>query len=569
MRDWPDKPMTCKQAGLAMALHIANDPDMPEKRRLAFAQHLESCPKCAKEYEESKFIIKLVKRHWEVSEATLELIEKAGRNYKPKMTVEEGWKDLCRRCPDLAKGAEEPKSIQLFLRIGAVAACLVIGILTWLIFSNYSKPRVIPQASSSGQIASVLKPSVKVELVTNTGNISISSGKQITSASQLKTLLINGKHRMMMNSNTILAVEPLVENSNIGCLVKLTSGQIYTQVEHDGNPFIVDTANGKAVITGTIFDVKVDKTGTNLIVTEGTVKFESDESSVNVKAGQQSSLFANSAPTIPSSCDAAKLTAWAAGCKAGTALAKTELNPAPWDIPLSFGEKPIVLAETDYKQWVEQKREWFKKDFPWIFELKDALTREGIAVDYPELLIKSGDVRQFVCLQRFPARFSVPDFNSLVKTVVSYGFGKEWLLKNVFTARIVQNKSLLSQNPTGQAAFEQWFEYLDETNESGPPALIYSFYASKYLTNTRSLIWFAAKGGKYDLTKEEHTKVLTLLQEEVTAACECQSDVLYPSEEQKSYSCENKCQDSVDNIIGHIEAMKTVEEKMSEYCLSQ
>ena len=562
MKDWPDKPMTCKQAGLTMALHIANDPDMPEKRRLVFERHLENCPKCAKEYRESKYIIELVKRHWEVSESTLELTEKAGRNYKPKMTVEEGWQDLCRRCPDLAESTEKPKSLQLFVRIGAVAACLVIGILTWLVFSNYSKPYTLPNNSSSQQVASAPKAFVKVELVTNTGNIPIPSGQQITSASQLKTLLINSKHRMVMNANTVLAIEPFIENSNIGCLVKLTSGQIYTHVQHDGNPFIVDTANGKAVITGTTFDVKATDDSTTLVVSEGTVKFESESGVVKVAAGQTSKILGYSAPSIPLSCNTVELTAWATGYKAGPALAKTESNPDPWDLPLSFGEKPIVLAETYYKQWVEQNRDWFKKDFPWIFELKDALAREGIKADYPELLIKSGDVWRFVCLQKFPARFSVPDFESLLKVASSYGFDKEWLLKNVPTAKAVQNKSLLLQNPNGLAAFEHLLKYVNGTEVI--PYYLYPADACKYLAETRSLIWFAIDAGKFNLTDEQRGKILVLLQEEVTAACNCLNDVLYPADKQKLY-CDDRCQEPIDGVVGCIKMMEAIEERIKEY----
>ena len=537
-----------------LAPHILGDLDNEPRRCKELQAHLLCCPDCTQMYDGFKETIGFVLEH---KAEFAQAFEKARAREKNAGVLMSSLTNFL-------------KSRKIFIKASAAAACLVIGVLTWLIFSNYSKPHTLPQTSSSGQVASATKPSMKIEWVTNTGNVPIPSGKQITSAGQLRTLLINGKHQMIMNANTVLAIEPLIENSNIGCLVKLASGQIYTHVEHDGNPFIVDTANGKTVITGTTFDVKATDDRTTLVVSEGTVKFESEKGTVKVAAGQTSEIVGQSIPSIPLSCDTSKLTAWATGYKAGAALAKTELNPDPWDLPLSFGEKPIVLAETDYKSWVAEKREWFKKDFPWIFELKDALAKESIEVDYPELLIKSGDVWQFVCLQRFPAKFSVPDFDSLLKTAISYGFDKEWLLKNVPTAKYALENQVFSKNgPARLAAFERWLEYLDETNESEPPTLIYSFHASKYLTNTRSLIWFAAKGGKYDLTKEERTKVLTLLQEEVTAACECQSDVLYPSDDQKSYSCENKCQDSVDNIIGHIEAMKAVEEKIVEYGISE
>jgi len=568
MKDWPDRPMTCKQAGLTMALHIANDPDMPEGRRLAFEQHLENCPKCAKEYRESKYIIELVKQHWEVSEATLELIEKASRNYKPKMTVEEGWKDLCRRCPDLLESTEKsPRSLQFFLRIGAVAACLVIGVLTWMVFSNYSKQQTLPQNIVSPQVATAPEPSVKVELARSSGNIAINAGQSIVADNELKTLMINGKHQMTMNTNTVLAVEPLIENSDIGCLVKLDSGRIYTHVEHDGNSFIVDTAHGQAVIIGTTFDIKATDTSTTLVVSEGTVQFKSKNGVVNVAAGQTSEIVGHFAPSIPLSCNTAELTAWATGYKPEAILTQVESNTDPWWPPLSsLGRDPIVLVETDYNCWIEWERDWFKQEFPWVFQLKDALAKESIKVDYPELLIKTDGVLQFVCLETRPVRFSVIDPNSLINTASNYGFDRLWLLENVPVAKYApENFVLLKNSPTGLAAFERWLEYLDETKKLIPPTPIYSFHASKYLADTRSLIWFAVRDGQYDLTDEECTEVLTLLQEEVTAACNCQNDVLYPEEEPKPSCCEDKHQEPIDSVVGYIKTMKTVEKKIVEY----
>ena len=566
MKNLPKKSIICEQAQRTMALYMENDPDLTEQRRRVFEKHLENCPKCAKEYQETKYIIDMVKQHWQVSEDTLELIAEAGQSYKPKMTVEEGWADLCRRCPDLAETTEKPKSLQLFLRIGAVAACFVIGVLTWMVFSNYSKQQTFPQDTSSQQVASTPKASVKVELVTNAGNIPISSNQQITSASQIKTLLINGKHQMTMNTNTILTFEPLVKNSNIGCLVKLDSGRIYTNVEHDGNPFIIDTAHGQAVITGTTFDIKTTENSTTLIVTEGTVQFESQEGVVNVTAGQTSEIVGQSTPSIPLSCNTVELTAWATGYKPGPALTQAESNTDLSELPLFFGKEPIVLEETDYGSWVEQKRDWFQQEFPWIFQLKEALTKESIEVDYPELLIKSGDAWQFVCLEGVPARFLVIDSNSLLNTASDYGFDKQWLLGNVPAAKSALEKPVLSENSfTGLNAFGRWLKYLDESKSLEPLTPIYSYHASKYLAETRSLIWFAVRDGRYDLTDEERVEVLALLQEEITAACKCQNEMLYPEDKQKVSCCEDKCQKPINSVVGYIKTMKAVEEQIAKY----
>ena len=558
--------MTCEEAQLLMVPMWAKDTSVTEQEKNAFEAHITICLVCKSEYEETCRLMPIVKEHWgPISEDTLDLIEKAGQSYKSKMTVEEGWKDLCRRCPELAENTEKPKNHRLFLRIGAVAACLVIGILTWMVFSNYLKPQTLPQDSSSQHVASVPKLSVKVELVRLSGNIAINTGQAIVADNELKTLLINGKHQMAMNTNTILTIEPSAKNSNIGCLVKLDSGRIYTHVQHDGNPFIVDTANGQAVITGTTFDIKATKDSTTLVVSEGTVQFESQEGVVNVTAGQISEIFGQSAPSIPLPCNIAELTAWATGYKPGPALTQVESEDNDWYLALSLEKEPIVLEETDYGSWVEQKRDWFKQEFTWIFQLKDALAKEGIKVDYPELLIKTGDVWQFACLEVSPARFSVINPNSLFKTASDYSFDKQWLLENVPAAKSVMEKPLLSENSlTDLVAFKRWLDYLDETKKSISPTPIYSFHASKYLANTRSLIWFAVRDGKYALTDKERTEVLVLLQKEATAACNCQNEVLYAENEQKP-SCEKICQEPVDSVVGYIQMMKVVEKRIAEH----
>jgi hypothetical protein len=148
----------------------------------------------------------------------------------------------------------------------SVAACFIIGLLTYLAFSIHTKPKLI-----TVPVVKTVSGSMphKVELLSNNTRIPISQIQQIISEDAIKTLLINGKNKMVMNIGTSLSIEQLTINSNLGCLVKLDSGEIYTHVEHDGNPFIVDTVNCQAVITGTTFDIKAKNTKTTLIVSEG------------------------------------------------------------------------------------------------------------------------------------------------------------------------------------------------------------------------------------------------------------------------------------------------------------
>jgi len=139
------------------------------------------------------------------------------------------------------------------------------------------------------------------------------------------------------------------------------------------------------------------------------------------------------------------------------------------------------------------------------------------------------------------------------------------LLENVPAAKSALEKPVLSENNfTGLKAFELWLEYLDETKGLTPPTPIYSYHVSKYLSETRSLIWFAVNDGQYDLTDEERAEVLALLQTEVTAARDCQNEVLYPQEKTK-LSCDDIYQEPMDSVVGHIKTMKDIEGKVTEY----
>lgn len=575
----PDKPMTCYQAQLTMALHMKDDPGLTTKRRQAFEAHLRSCPKCAQDYEETKWVMGLVVEYWSEKPENKAILERAKQPVKPKMTVEEGLQDLLRRCPDLAEGLKHQKRMRFIRRVGAFAACLILALLTWMTFSIHPRINQRPHISEPlvpQQVASLVNSTVKIELFAGADKVIVPAGQEIlTSADEQKTLIINDRHRMTMNANTSLSIEVLTDNSHVGCMVKLASGEIFTHVEHDGNPFIVGTPYGQAVITGTTFDVKVTDDSTALVVTEGTVKFKSEKGLVNVGAGQLSEIVNRLAPTRPTTCNAKKLTAWATGYKPAPALAQAESN-GQWEPTLpSLRQEPIVLEETDYDHWVEQNRDWFKREFPQVFQLQSALAKEGIDVDYPDLLIKTGDAWQFVCLDVSPARFSVIDPNSLIKTASNYGFDKQWLLENVTAAKYALEKPVLLKNGlTALIAFEQWNNSFEDAQKSsdlvGYDDLYSLFYASVYLAETRSLIWFAVRDGRYDLTDKERTEVLALLQKEVTVACEYKNDEMCFTDEQEKPSCDGDTFKTADEkIIGYIEIMKTIEERIAEYELGK
>lgn len=549
--------MDCKEAQILLAPHIMGDLDS-DSRSHELQAHLFSCQACSQEYKAIKETMEFIDEHKVLFAEAFETTDKKKAAEQEEIT--RNWQGIQAKLAKIEAKEKQAKFRRLVVRTSAVAACLVVGISIFLTYSIYPKPKV------------ALTPSVRIELVSDNGNILIPADRQIVSSDELKMLIINGKHRIVMNPNTILAVEPLRENSNTGCLVRLASGRIYTHVEHDGNPFVVDTVHGKAVVTGTTFDVKVTDNSITLIVTEGTVQFESEKGVVKVSAGQASRIAGQSDPSIPISCNTEELTAWATGYKAKHTLAQAESNNYPLELTLSLRKEPIILEEIDYTTWIEQKRSWFKQNFPWIFQLKDALAKKGIEVDYPELLIKSGDVWQFVYLDVSPARFSVIDVNSLINTASDYGFGKQDLFEAIPLTKSYTGDMNVKSRLFGLDAFSKWVTCLEDVRNSSKEldwdTLLYSLHASTYLINTKTLAWLSIKNSTSTYGARDSSGLLLLLQEEVQGAYNCVETLKLAATSQHR-SCSPEYCEALEHILKNTKVIYGSEKAIHELRLNR
>ena len=558
--------MNCEEAKILSIAHILGDLDPDSEQYRQLESHLASCRICAEEYKSSEWTIKFIEQHKAIFAEVLKTPEE--EKAAEQEEIERSWERIEARLEKIeVQEKEEEKHTKfrsLLVRVSAVAACLIIGVFIWMMFSIYSKPEIAPKLAPQ-QITLASKVSVEIEFVSKYGNILIPANQQIVAGDELKTLIINGKHRLVMNSNTILTVEPLVRNMNIGCLIKLASGRIYTYVEHDGNPFIVDTAHGKAVITGTTFDVKVIDDSTTLVVSEGTVQFESEDGAVRVATGQTSQIVGQSAPSRPTLCNATELTAWATGYEFKPSFASSKSSGQTFELP--FPEQgPLKLSETNYKFWIEGKRDWFKREFPWIFVLRNALVREGIKADYPELLIQSGDVWQFRYQENTQGKIAAINAQSFENVIVSYGYDKLWLQNNMAGVFPSHTNQIL-QNSAGISSFESWLNAVSTKSELDARTLSNSWHAVVYLIETRSLIWFAVKNGVYDLTDQEQAEILDLLQKEVDAACISENLIrkLYRTDTPKQLCCHDEYQQLIDKLAENIEAISSLEKEIAEY----
>jgi hypothetical protein len=585
--------MDCEQAKILLAPHILGDLNNDPQRCRELQAHLLCCTDCAEMYEDFKEVIRFVRNHKaefaqafknikdrerkgivlakSISNEPSAFIEKSSYVYKPKIKAAEGY--LHRS--DLTESTRKPRSLKLFLRIGTVAACFVIGVLTWMVFTNHSKHHTLSQNIVSPEVSTTPKPSVKVELVKPNGNIVINTGQTIVADKELKTLLINGKHRMVMDTGTVLSIEPTVKHSNIGCLVKLDSGQIYAHVQHDGNPFEVHAPHGKAVITGTVFDVSVTDDKTTLVVAEGSVSFESDLGEVVVLAGHKSQLRAQSKPTEPLACNANQLIAWAS--EAGSQIqAQIEgnllddmtdlLNESLASILYSSVSQPIDLESLDYDEFVESKRKWFKMQFPWIFELKKVLNDKGIDVDYPELLIKTGDIWQIVYPERAYRIIPVIYPNSLLAVAEEYGLDKKVCSQLVLSAR--QYHTIQSNMAFGLAALEKWLADCRRIQSSCIGTKdIESLYESsqaigEYLENTIAMVWLCMQNNICSISLEHRGTLLRLLEEAVVDAFDVRTSLRLKSVCSDSLSGFDEYIRCIDQLVTTLKVINDYEAKL-------
>lgn len=504
--------MDCERAKVHIALMLADYPEITAGEQAAFRTHLEGCPECTREYEGKKWAIELLQGYWnqgEVGESKpdADLLEDCDAGQaasemaavetappvRKSLTAKESWEDIKRRLPQLALAEKRFKRHRFMKRVAAVAACVVMAVSAWM-FLVSDQTRMGDRAQQGLEQALAVEAMVQIELLTDGGNAAIAAGETIaTNDGELKTLVINSRHRMVLNGGTMLAVEPLVQDGRVGCLVRLDRGEILTHVEHDGNPFVVRSEHGQAVITGTTFDIVADDDSMQLTVTEGMVRFESNENVVNVSAGYQSEIVGDASPTNPVLCDTAAVVAWAEGEGiletpgwVADAIAETdELEGISLAISL-----PEPLEQIDYDRWVAEHRDWFEREFPWVFEQQRELAEQGIEIGYPELMVQGGDLWRFAWPQYCSTRM---------------------------LAGAADGLSVAGQ-VEGIEALDAWRAALSQAEQSSE-VLLASLHAGMYLANCRSLVWLAMREGLLIEDASVVAEVSLLLTQQVETAC--------------------------------------------------
>jgi len=553
--------MSCEQAQILMMPYLMGHPEPGRGQYVEFEAHLLSCADCSAEYQETKDTLAFIKAHKADFARAFAVIETGTED---QTTLEQSWRAIEAKL-DRIEAEERRKKWSKIRRATAVAACIMVGATFLLMFSKSPEPSIFTPTRVASDFS--------IELLYDSGPLPVAAGQQIrTAPDQLQTLIINRRHRITMNVNTSLYVYPHGQAGRRGCRISLACGQILARVEPDSGPFLVATPHGKAIITGTVFDIKADTAATTLVVSRGLVHLQSPRGIVEVSAARLSRIIGDAAPTEPVSCNPAQLTAWAAQHDLGTALAKIQANPDArelcelWPAAISG---PIDLEKIDYTVWVKNKRDWFEREFPWIFELRAALSEQGIDLDYPRLLIETGDIRRFAYPAASPTRTLRLDPDSLVRTASRHGFERAWLLQNVPAARsAIENPRRQKDLFTGLAGLQKWAENLNQalssSGEPDPAILLYSLHAGTYLANTRTLLWLRVDKGERLCRPQDRNELLTILETQVHAADNLSRNIIQLLWTSHDRPCEGYWELS-ENVTDDITAIITAENEILQY----
>ena len=515
--------MNCRKAQKHIPFYLAPHESWLKLRdRTALKAHLALCDTCSQECEETRRAIEFFRKYRQIVEANQPLIDEAKLNAPEQTTVKvSGHTRIVMKVASIAE---------------AIVICLGLG-LAFLTKKDARKQELTKRSSTQEQ-------AIIPEITITEYGVAVSASRlQTTDGTNIREFLINSKHRLVMNRDTTLSIGPLVKNEGLGCLIKLRSGEIFSHVAQDGNPFEVRSPHGNAVITGTTFDMKVADHETALVVVEGAVRFESDNGHVQVNTSHRSTLGPQFGPTEPVACNTTSVIAWAAQNEGSTTVVDSfpghELPKLLEELTLSasYPGRPLDLETLDYDQWIEGKREWFRGQFPWVFELQKALRtvhRAGASVElgqqldataipeYPELLLRTGDIWQIAYPGRLYRIIPVIDPNSLSAVAKEYGLDRTWISQASTIAG--RNHSKQQGMAFGVAALENCLaECRRLQNSCHNGKNLESLYEDSqsiggYLENARALIWLSVQNNVFMVPAEHKTELSNLLQQQVSKA---------------------------------------------------
>ncbi len=493
----------CKEVSDLLLLYVLNRGDLSLVERDHVGSHLENCASCRGEYEQAKYVndVLIANRDYFVQESVIGR-PRSETELSPLSDEEVDFLQFqgkLERAFARRKRAERRarwERLRPVVKVAsAAAACMVIGL--WIFWAasqpNGTSDEPRPVASSRQQDL------VKIELISRDHVEILSADQPVVAINKPKTLRINGNRQMIMNSGTKLSIQPY----NLGCIVKLDKGEIYVEVEHDGKLFVVETVHGRAVITGTTFNIKTDENRMELGVLKGSVRLESEHGNVNVQGGYQSLVAIGNKPVEPLPFDITHLAGWAKeqSTEAPASVIRQDFGLAEMPELISLSLPYQNLEDIDFVVWIEQHREWFEREFPWTKRLQKLLTEKGVEADTIVLLIESGQLWQFTWPEHSRIQM-LPEDSSIIHSIADkYGIEIDQLI----SIQSTQKKQVF-----GEEEVQRW---LDVFGGSNGDLTIGAIHAATFLLNTRSLAWYAIRTSRIQF--QDNGKVLDLLARQV------------------------------------------------------
>jgi len=501
MSDKDSVSMNCNDAQLIMAVYLANDPSVTAEERQAFEVHLSQCTACAREYGESKLVVSLIKKYACLSEDTCRLLEQKG--YTPtlgKQTTAErqGTENPTPVVHPISAGvarSDYRDSRRRAWRISALAASII------LVMAVGWQMRSLPRTSAVPSRARTSVGHPVAELVLGTQRKPLLFGQPVATVQNKQEILLGRMHRVVMNSGTSMTIRADEWKGKTRYNLELAKGELYVEVV-PGNPFTVQTPNANLIITGTRFDVRTSLDQTEVLLVKGSVRFGNHYNKwTPVSAGQASRVFRNDAPEYPRLVEVAAATAWARDLALANVLARADAGSVPIEDPgilviNTVDSSHPGLETLDYESWVAGQRDWFKKEFPWIFRIEKDLAARGIQTDYVTLLMISGEITQF----HYPCSWNQPlaqyDPHHVVRIAQWYGLRTDDVMASIneYASNVVK---LPDRTSSSQEALRAWRSELSavlkEKHELPDDLALFTLRAASFLTRTRTAAYLWAK----------------------------------------------------------------------------
>jgi ferric-dicitrate binding protein FerR (iron transport regulator) len=484
--------LSCQEARRLLVRMEVDDSSITNDEGEAFALHIANCQECAKAFYVAEGIN-------EDGTFKSEDVARYARIEPSLMTIEEGWRDLLSRCPDLAQAyARDSKQLQLrrilrpISQVAALAACLALVVIGGWLTGRFKS---VSPAVSQGH----------AEVVSGAGRQTVTMGQPLATKDQRQEILLGGMHRVVMNQNTSAT---FTTSSQDAYEIQLAQGELYVEVI-PGHSFTVTTANARLSITGTQFDVKAQQDTTELTLLKGSVQFSALDlpaQAVSVMAGHVSEVIGKSAPTSPTVADAFATTAWARDTVLGNVVARVNSGSEAelWAIGQNLWRQPNppALDTLTYENWRNEHQEWCFRQHPWMLKALEVLKARNIQADWIDVLMFSGEIWHFHYDPMLPPTQPLARLEptAIVRLARHYGVDERELLHAVGlqNSKLIATFSIQGQTLASEYAdaLRGWHAALAtdslEKSQRNNVLQLFSLLASTYLANMRTAAYLWA-----------------------------------------------------------------------------